>query len=240
MIDNTDYTSAGLVEHAKKAELMSTVYMWGGILRLVEKQIKQLKQIYGNQSGTGYSAPRWAMLNALCGTGVYGVDCVGLIKSYYWSGKPSGGTGSKYYGSDGHPDCSAIDMFNASKKKGTIATMPEVPGLIVFSKSHPHVGIYIGNGETIESTLGSRGDGVVRRKLDDFWEYWFECPYIRYIYPESTPKKKQKKTTEKIAREVIAGKWGCGLERRKKLAAAGYNPSEVQLLVNEILSKGIV
>ena len=35
-----------------------------------------------------------------------------------------------------------------------------------------------------------------------------------------------------IADEVIAGKWGNGQERIDRLTAAGYNPREVQLLVN--------
>ena len=42
----------------------------------------------------------------------------------------------------------------------------------------------------IESTLGSRGDGVVLRTLDNFWEYWFECPYIEYPKTTSTETKK--------------------------------------------------
>lgn len=235
MTNLANYTNKGLVKHAKMALGLKTKYMWGGILRTVEKQISLLRSIYGNQSGTGYSAPRWAELESLKGKGYYGVDCVGLIKSYYWSGKAGGGVGSPKYSSEEYPDCSAFDMFNSATKKGPISTLPETPGVIVFSKSHPHVGIYIGNGETIESTLGSRGDGVVKRKLDSFWEYWFECPYIKY---KETAPKKTKKTTEKIAREVIAGKWGVGQERKNRLAAAGYNPAEVQLLVNEILSSG--
>jgi soluble lytic murein transglycosylase-like protein len=39
-----------------------------------------------------------------------------------------------------------------------------------------------------------------------------------------------------IANEVIAGKWGNGLERKEALTHAGYNPKEVQTLVNNILS----
>lgn len=41
-----------------------------------------------------------------------------------------------------------------------------------------------------------------------------------------------------IAREVIAGKWGTGAERKQRLRAAGYNPAMVQQRVNEILKKG--
>jgi hypothetical protein len=44
-----------------------------------------------------------------------------------------------------------------------------------------------------------------------------------------------KKTTEEVAKEVIAGKWGNGEERKQKLTAAGYDYAEVQKKVNEIM-----
>lgn len=48
---------------------------------------------------------------------------------------------------------------------------------------------------------------------------------------------KPNKTIDDIAREVIAGKWGNGTDRRNRLRAAGYNPSIVQSRVNELLKK---
>ena len=39
-----------------------------------------------------------------------------------------------------------------------------------------------------------------------------------------------------IAREVLAGKWGNGAERKRRLTEAGYNYSEVQSLVNSLAS----
>lgn len=47
--------------------------------------------------------------------------------------------------------------------------------------------------------------------------------------------KTEKKSLETIAKEVIAGKWGNGAERRKKLEAAGYNYNDVQRWVNALL-----
>ena len=176
------YTNIGLVKHAEKALALNTKYMWGGLLRpITDAYIATLRNIYGVNSNTGYTTARYKELASYAGKGYYGVDCVGLIKSYYWSGKADGGTGSPNYGAKDYPDVNATYMFSIAKNRGTIDTMPEVPGLIVYSKSHPHVGVYIGDGYTIESTLGSRGDGVVKRKLDNFWEYWFECPYIDYV-----------------------------------------------------------
>lgn len=46
----------------------------------------------------------------------------------------------------------------------------------------------------------------------------------------------KKKTVDEIAKEVIAGKWGNGAEREKKLKAAGYDYDKVQAKVNEMLA----
>ncbi len=178
------YTNEGLVKHVKAALKLKTKYMWAGTLNLITdayitQKVNQCKASGVSGSYSGYTDARIKQLRELAGKGFYGVDCVCLIKSYYWSGKVDGGTGSpKYTGSN---DVNANVMYQRATVKGPISTMPEIPGLIVYSKSHPHVGIYIGNGETIESTLGARGDGVVKRKLDTFWEYWFQCPYIEYV-----------------------------------------------------------
>ena len=58
-----------------------------------------------------------------------------------------------------------------------------------------------------------------------------------YICTSLKSSSKKKKSVETIAKEVIAGKWGNGSDRTKKLKAAGYNPSEVQKKVNELLKK---
>lgn len=44
-----------------------------------------------------------------------------------------------------------------------------------------------------------------------------------------------KKTVDEIAREVIAGEWGNGEERKQKLTAAGYDCTAVQAKVNALL-----
>ena len=52
-----------------------------------------------------------------------------------------------------------VDMIlYAASEKGSIDTIPEIPGLAVWHKGH--IGIYIGNGEVIEA-MGSRY-GVVK------------------------------------------------------------------------------
>ena len=188
------YTNTGLVKHAKKALALKTKYMWGGILRLITNAyIDQLSGIPAYKAQ--YPPARVAELRSCVGKEYYGVDCVGLIKSYYWSGKPNGGTGSPNYGVPGFPDVNANVMFDAARVKGDIKTLPETPGVIVYCKSSPHVGVYIGDGWVIESTYSSRGDGVVKTKLSAFkWEYWFQCPYIDYVTSTTTVPKTKKCT----------------------------------------------
>lgn len=43
------------------------------------------------------------------------------------------------------------------------------------------------------------------------------------------------KSVQEIAREVVAGKWGNGEERKKKLIAAEYDYSAVQAAVNALM-----
>lgn len=43
-----------------------------------------------------------------------------------------------------------------------------------------------------------------------------------------------KKSIEEIAKEVLAGKWGNGADRKKNLAAAGYDYDDIQAKVNEL------
>ena len=54
---------------------------------------------------------------------------------------------------------------------------------------------------------------------------------------KTTSKATTKKSNEAIAKEVIAGKWGNGEARKKKLEKAGYNYKTIQALVNKLLKK---
>ena len=54
--------------------------------------------------------------------------------------------------------------------------------------------------------------------------------------PKPTPTPAKKSNAE-IAKEVIAGKWGNGQDRKNKLAAAGYDYAAVQLEVDKLLNK---
>lgn len=43
------------------------------------------------------------------------------------------------------------------------------------------------------------------------------------------------KSNEDVAREVLAGKWGNGVERKKKLTQAGYDYKVIQSIVNRLV-----
>ena len=58
----------------------------------------------------------------------------------------------------------------------------------------------------------------------------------KQVYPKTeTTSTTKKKSVTALAKEVIAGKWGVGEDRKKKLTAAGYDYAAVQKKVNEIL-----
>ena len=59
---------------------------------------------------------------------------------------------------------------------------------------------------------------------------------IAYKEEKKEPVAPAKKTVDETAREVINGLWGNGGTRKNLLTAAGYNYSEVQARVDEILS----
>lgn len=101
-------------------------------------------------------------------------DCVGLIKAYGWFDPISG---EITYNSGTMPDCSTETMFDAATETGSVDTIPELPGIIVYREGH--VGVYIGGGFVIEAK--GTEYGVVKTKLSESdFTYWFKCPYIEY------------------------------------------------------------
>ena len=63
------------------------------------------------------------------------------------------------------------------------------------------------------------------------------CPYWKNgkCTKETKTTTTKKKTNTEIAKEVIAGKWGNGEERKKRLKEAGYNYEAVQKIVNKLI-----
>lgn len=164
----SEFTAKGLVEYCKQALGWKTVYMWGGLMKTVTQAFIDYKK---KQYPKYYSEARVKQLQTKIGN-YYGCDCVGLIKSYLFGGINSPKYKSKW-------DTNTRGMYSVSKTKGTIETLPEIQGLILYMKGH--VGVYIGNGECIECTLGKYGDGVVKTKVAGRgWTHWLQLPWLDY------------------------------------------------------------
>ncbi len=140
-----------------------------------------------------------------------------------------------------------VYIINEAKKKNIWVEsdkyIPEAGDWILYdwddtgkgdNKNKPdHVGIveYYKAGY-IHVIEGNKHDKCARRKLR------IDGRYIRgFVTPDydRIRVKKSDKTNEDIAKEVIAGKWGNGAERKKRLTAAGYDYNKVQDIVNELM-----
>lgn len=131
------------------------------------------------------------------------------------------------------------------KKKNSGLTSKDLkPGDILYTSfpgSH-HSAIYIGNGQVAEAGGKCTKVASLTKRKSKF-KYCFR---ITEPGKTKTAKKAQKKVTkkatkaakaktnERIAQEVMAGKWGDDPERRKKLKAAGYDAKAIQKIVNKL------
>lgn len=75
---------------------------------------------------------------------------------------------------------------------------------------------------TFNKSKGKVLNGLVRRRADE-----------KALFDKGTTLKPLKT----VAKEVLAGKWGNGAERKENLIKAGYNYGEVQAEVNRLASK---
>ena len=134
---------------------------------------------------------------------------------------------------------SCLDLLSYFEKRGRIVKTPQA-GDIVFmkfstnSRRTNHVGIVESvSGKTINTIEGNtsitsndNGGKVMRRKRTG--------NIVAYARPNYDAGVK-KKSNDEIAHEVIAGEWGNGVDRKKRLEAAGYNYEEIRQIVNAIL-----
>lgn len=172
------YKNTVLVDFVKSKLNVNTAYMWGEFGRQITNSTISQKAA---QYPSYYSTSRQNLLKSYVGKNYYGCDCVGLYKWFIWT---DGGTKTSITYSSS-TDRNASGMYNAAKEKGDINTIPEIPGLILYMSGH--VGVYIGNGEVVECTLSSFGDGVVKTKLSDRkWLSWCKMPEIDYTTTSSS------------------------------------------------------
>ena len=165
--DNMAKTNVGLVEYAEAQ--LGKPYWFGCFGQISTEALYNSKR---KQYPSFYTATDYKRQ--------YGLrvhDCIGLIKGYLWSDSP---TSIPQY--NAAQDVSADGMLAKCNEKGNISTIPEIPGVLVFSSQH--VGVYIGNGYVIEAR--GHAYGVVKTKLSSRgWRSWGKCPWIEYKEKEA-------------------------------------------------------
>lgn len=162
---------------------------------------------------------------------------------------------------------SAKVAFQRAKKKHKPKNINDVPAYVPAffdTGRYGHVVITAGkdeNGNRLCISVdvqdrdrdGRKEVGLVRLKDMLKWgpfQGWTEDLDGKIVYDRPTksttkrpapkpaePKVSNKKSVTDVAAEVVAGKWGNGVERKTRLQRAGYNYSEVQDAVNAILKR---
>ena len=167
---------------------------------------------------------------------MFGFDCVNVIKGagfWGWNGNANDIYGGAKYCANGVPDIGADAMITYCSGVSTDFSKIEI-GEAVWLKGH--IGIYIGDGLAIECTpkwkncvqitavgnIGAKAGYNTRT-----WTKHGKLPWVDYS-PVLKP-------IDEIVQEVLAGKWGSGSERKRRLTQAGYNYTEVQAAVNAYL-----
>ena len=99
-----------------------------------------------------------------------------------------------------------------------------------------HIGVVeLVSGNQITIIEGNRNDAVSRRTIPVGWGYIRGYAAPRYETGTQAKPEKQVYDLDAVARDVIAGKYGNGDERKQALAAEGYSYTAVQQRVNELL-----
>ena len=172
-VDTTTKNNFDLVTWANNAADNHWGYVYGTYGTVLDKTMLKLKaEQYPGMVGNNidFITANWL--------GKRTVDCVGLIKGYSWYNIENKKT---VIASNNMPDIGADKMFDNAIEKGTIDTLPEIPGLAVWHEGH--IGIYIGNGEVVQAA--NTQVGVVQTKLSSTaWTHWLKIPYIEYLEQE--------------------------------------------------------
>ena len=159
-----------LVQWAIEAHSSGWGYVWGTYGHVLTRSYYEAK-LAQYPEGVGNYAD-FILANWL---GKRTADCVGLVKGYCWFDPEAQSIG---YAVNGMPDIATEQMIEWCDEKGSISTMPEIPGLLLWMDGH--VGIYIGDGYAIEA-MGTRYGVVKTQVAGRGWQKWGKIPCIEYI-----------------------------------------------------------
>ena len=140
------------------------------------------------------------------------------------------------------------NMLSAFKKCGfddvtKLVNLKSGTGLLrgdVLLNRKSHTAMYIGGGQIAQASINEKGTAIGGAPGDQTGREFLVRSYYNYPwdyvlrYPE-TAGHALKKTDADIAREVLRGLWGNGSDRIRRLRKAGYNPGEIQKLVNKMI-----
>lgn len=178
-------TNLGMIAYAKEKEQLTkqgkVIYILGGIGRvLTDKMISDRIK-----AGCAHTRANESRLRKAVGR--YAFDCNALMKSYLWETEP----GKIRYNAS--QDLGVRSLWTNATEKGKFNTMPDLPGVMVFTATLTHVGIYIGknaNGEReyLEATpaFGIWGVGRTTDKMRK-WDAWGKYHLVEYVEPKPEP-----------------------------------------------------
>lgn len=166
-------------------------------------------------------------------------DCSALvIESYENAGVPVKTKGATYTG-----NMRKVFLANGFKEVISKVNLSNGSGLIrgdVLLKEGSHTAIFCGNGQIVHASINENGKTTGGKTGDQTGKEickrsYYNKPWnsvLRYVESSTAA---VKKSTDEIAKEVLAGKWGNGTDRKTKLEAVGYNYTEIQNRVNALL-----
>lgn len=205
-----------LVEWAKNAQSHGWGYVWGTYGSVLTRSLYKSKAAeYPDEVGNyaEFIESHWI--------GGRTADCVGLIKGYGWLNSESR---TIEYGTNGMPDIDADSMYQYAEEKGTIDTIPEIPGLAVWHEGH--IGIYIGGGQVIHAS--GTEIGVVQTPIGGSgWTHWLKIPYISYLEDNISQAPDEKRIWDALYRE-IGNPYGVAALMGNLYAESGLLPNNLQ------------
>lgn len=187
-----------LVEYCNKLYNAGARYWFGTFGQIASNNLWKVKK---QQYPSMYKSSRDKQIKKDIEEGRIVTDCSGLIKGFMMTRD----NGQIVYTPS--LDLGANTYYNRATEKGTIKTMPDIPGLAVWKEGH--IGVYVGNGEVIEA----RGFdyGVQKYKLSDRpYTKWLKIPGLEYLSspipsPQPVPEPKPEPTPEPKTYKVKKG-----------------------------------